>query len=107
MGNLLSPEVIHNVCSKAKREGKLKYEYVGKIMDGGFCVAEKMIVFWLDAGVVLFRAKPQKFGDFVVLTYVQEKYPNKCGNYDKIIAEISKLRKEYTSGIYIGDKRIW
>ena len=106
MQKLLSPEVVHNVCEKAKCEGKLKYEYVGKIMDGGFYIAEKMIVFWLDTGICIFRAKPQKFGDFVALTYVQEKYPNECGSYNKIIAEISGLRREYTSGIWIGDKRI-
>lgn len=106
MQKLLSPEVVHNLISKTKREGKLKLEYVGKIMDGGFSIAEKMIVFWLDTGVVIFRAKAQNFGGFVMLTYVQEKYPNKCGNYDKIIAEISELRKEYTSGIWLGDKRI-
>ena len=106
MQKLLSPEVVHNVCGKAKREGKLYYEYVGKIMDGGFYVAERMIVFWLDTGIVLFRAKPQKIGDFVALTYVQEKYPNECGNYGTIIAEIDKYRKEYTSGVWIGDKRI-
>ena len=107
MQKLLSPEVVHNVCGKAKREGKLKYEYVGKIMDCGNFVTEKLIVFWLDTGVVIFRARPQKFGDFLVLTYTQEKYPNECGNYNKIIAEISELRRDYTSGIWLGEKRVW
>ena len=106
MGKNITPDTVRYVVNKADREGKLKYEYVGKVDDGGITIAEKMIIFWLDTGVVLFRAKPQKFYDFVCLTYIEEKYPKHCGKYSEIIAEINRLRKEYTSGIWCGGKRV-
>ena len=107
MGKIVYPETVQLVVDKAKREGKLRFEYVGKIIDNcGFSIAEKMVVFWLDTGIVVFRAKAQYIGDFACLTYEEEKYPNHCGKFDRIIAEINELRKEYTSGIWCGNQRI-
>ena len=95
--NVIFPAVAEEVVKKAIREGKIHVERVGKIMDGGFSIAEKLIVFWLDTGVAVFRTKVQKIGDFPVLNYVMEKYP--AEKSDGIIAEIIRLRKEYTSGV--------
>lgn len=108
MGNSLYPETVRMVVDKAKRDGKLRFERVGKVIDKycGLSIAEKMIVFWLDTGVVVFRAEAQYIGEFSWLMYKEEKYPNNCGSYDKIIAEIDELRKEYTSGVWCGDKRV-
>lgn len=108
MPEFISPATINYVLERAKREGLLKYELVGKIIHNGDCIAEKLIIFWSNPmQFTCFRAKPQKFGNFITLTYVKEKYYKGRGNYEAIMAEINAMREEYTSGIMIGNKKIY
>lgn len=106
MGKIITPDLVHNLIAKEKIEKKHRFESVGKIDDCGVSISEKMVVFYVDCGIVVFRAKVQNFGGFVVQTYEQEKYRNDCGKYAEIIAEIKKLRKEWTSGIWLGNRRV-
>ena len=94
----ISPAVVEAVVARTMREGKIHFERVGKIIDNcGNSIAEKMIVFWCDCGITVFRANVEWIGDFPIMNYYREKYPSeKTGN---IIAEILKLREEWTSGI--------
>ena len=104
MGKIVTPEAVHNLIFKVKSEGKKRFEMVGKIDYCGDSISEKLVVFWVDWGVVVFRAKMRNFDGFLCKTYEEEKYRNDCGNYDKIVAEIDELRREWTSGVYCGDR---
>ena len=95
---VVTPDVMELVVARAMREGKIHVERIGRVVDCGNYIAEKMIVFWLDTGIVVFRTQMQKIGDFPIISYTTEKYPN--GKTSGIIDEILKLRAEYTSGIF-------
>ena len=95
--DVIMPNVANEVVRRAIDGGKIHVERCGKIDECGISM-EKMIVFWLDTGIVVFRTKMQKIGDFAIVNYIAEKYPGeKTG---KIIAEIENLRKEWTSGVF-------
>ena len=96
--DVILPEVAEAVVQKAICDGKIHVERVGIIADN--CnnkIAEKMIVFWLNTGITVYRTNAMMIGNFPVISYRAEKYPN--GRTEKIIAEIEKLRKEWTSGV--------
>lgn len=97
-GDRISPTVAEQLVRIAIHERKIPVERCGKIFYGGNSIAEKLIVFWLDSGVVVLRTLARKIGDMPTVIYIAEKYPNaKSG---KIIAEIQEYRKEWTSGIF-------
>ena len=96
----ISPAVAEAVVAKAIHSGTIHVERVGKIMDKlypGNSIAEKMIVFWGENGITIFRTKVDWIGDFPIKNYYREKYPN--NKTMGIINEILKLREEWTSGI--------
>ena len=103
--NGIFPCVVREVVDRAMRDGKFYVEHVGQIIDCGVSIAEKLIIIRGENVITIFRAKPMRIGDFVTLTYDMEKYP--VDNAEKIYAEIGKLRKEYTSGVWCGNNRIW
>lgn len=96
----ISPMIAESVVAKATKCGNIHVERVGKIMDKlnpKNSIAEKMIVFWCECGIVVFRTSILWLEDFPIMNYYREKYPSH--NTTGIIAEIEKLRKEWTSGI--------
>ena len=96
-GDRISPTMAEQLVHIAIQK-KIPVEKCGKIFYGGNSIAEKLIVFWLDSGVVVLRTLAREIGDMPVIIYIAEKYPNaKSG---KIIAEIQEYRKEWTSGIF-------
>ena len=100
MQKIVSPSIAENVVSRAIHDGKIHVERIGKIIDKynpENTIAEKMIVFWGDFVITAFRTKLEWIGDFPVINYIVEKYP--CQKSYAIIAEIEKVRKEWTSGI--------
>ena len=103
--NGIFPNVVRGVVDRAMHDGNFYVEHVGKIIDHGVSIAEKMIIIRGKNVITVFRAKPIRIGDFVALTYDMEKYP--VDNAEKIYAEIGNLRKEWTSGIWCGNNRVW
>ena len=100
MQKIVSPSIAESVVSRAIREGKIHVERIGKIIDKynpENTIAEKMIVFWGDFVITVFRTKLEWIGDFPIKNFIMEKYP--CEYACNIIAEIEQLRKEWTSGI--------
>ena len=95
---VITPAVADGVVSRAIHDGKIHVERVGKIIDKyGNSIAEKMIIFWGEHVITIFRTKCTWIEDFPVIVYNAEKYP--CNQSDAIIAEIQQMRLEWTSGV--------
>lgn len=97
MGKLLYPEIAEGIIARALQSG-IHIERVGRIMDNrGNFIAEKITVVWGENVIAVFRTEIKWFGDLPTKKYTLEKYPIEKST--GIIAEINKLRDEWTSGI--------